>query len=255
MKRVRLFHLVYMIEKIEGIVLDIVKHSDRHNVVTLYTRSRGRMAFLSTASKGKVGKMKNSRIMPLACISADINLKGNRDLHLLPSVAPICVWRTLYFDPVKSSLVFFLSEFLNNLLRHSQADTNLWDFIRDSLFRLDETPSDKLANFHIAFLVRLLPLVGINPPVSDYRNGDFFNMEKAEFISNPISRNAPNLLNQYDSSTLPVLSRINFENNHLFRFSRQNRQRTLSLLLRYYSLHLPVSSNLKTLEILHSLFD
>ena len=244
-----------MIEKIEGFVIDVIKHSDRHNVVTLYTRLRGRMSFLSPVSKGKTGRMKNSRIMPLSYISAEVRLKGNKTLQLLPAVAPVVVWRSLYFSPVKSSLVFFMSEFLNNLLRNYPADTALWDYIRESLMFLDEADDLKLANFHIAFLVRMLPFVGITPPISGYSPGSYFNMEKADFILNPISRNSSNLLTQADTSFLPRLYRISFINQHRFRFTSATRSRILSLLLRYYSLHLPMPSSLKSLEILHTLFE
>ncbi|MCH5214888.1 MAG: recombination protein O N-terminal domain-containing protein, partial [Muribaculaceae bacterium] len=49
-----------MIERLEGIVTDLVKHNDTHNVVTLFTRTRGRMAFLVPVGKSKSGKMRNA---------------------------------------------------------------------------------------------------------------------------------------------------------------------------------------------------
>ena len=243
-----------MIEKIEGIVIGVVKHSDRHNVVTLYTRTRGRVSFLSSASKGKVGKMRSARIMPLAYIAADVKFSGSRDLQMLPAVAPVRVWHTLYFSPVKSSLVFFLAEFLNNLLRNYPTDEQLWLFIRDSICFLDETDERKLANFHIAFLVRMLPFLGINPPVDSYKKGDYFNMEKADFLASPIIRNSPNLLLPAEAAFLPLLERISLANHHRFRFDSETRARILNLLLRYYSLHLSLPPKLKTLPILNTLF-
>lgn len=242
-----------MIEKIEGIVIDIIKHSERYNVVTLYTRSRGRVAFLSPVPKSKASRLKNARILPLACIRADVNFKGHRELQLLPSVAPLNVWHSLYFSPVKSSLVFFLSEFLNNLLRYSPPDASLWDFLRASLAFLDEADDSKIANFHIAFLIRLLPFVGINPPVHNFRPGAVFDLEKADFLENPVF-NRKNRLSPSDSAFLPLLDRINFRNQHLFRIDGSSRARILNLLLNYYSLHLPMPPTLKTLDILHTIF-
>ena len=65
-----------MLEKIEGFVIDIVRHNDRHNVVSLYTRSRGRMAFLVPVGKSRQGKARNAVITNMACLTADINIRG-----------------------------------------------------------------------------------------------------------------------------------------------------------------------------------
>ncbi|MDE6682692.1 MAG: recombination protein O N-terminal domain-containing protein, partial [Muribaculaceae bacterium] len=50
------------IERVTGIVTDIVRHNDRHNIVTLFRRSRGRVSFLSPAGSGKAGRARNARL-------------------------------------------------------------------------------------------------------------------------------------------------------------------------------------------------
>ena len=256
-----------MTEKIEGFVLDIIKHSDSHDVVTLFTRSRGRVSFLSSASRGKSGKMRAARLLPLACVSAQVNFRQNRELQFLPAITPVVVWRNIYFNPVKSSLVFFISEFLNGLLRQAPPDEALWNCIMEIVSALDDAPADRLQNFHIATLVRLLGPTGILPPLENYRPGLLFDMQKADFVSfhgyyerdNNTSlpdcgKNNSSILSARESAFLPLLSRISLLNQHRFRFSVEQRDQTLDRLLKFFSLHLPVSPNLKSLEILHALF-
>lgn len=249
-----------MTEKVEGIVIDIVRHNDRHNVVTLFTRSRGRVAMLVPVGKSRAGMKRNSTIMLMACITGQVNFKSGRELQSLTSVAPLRVWRSIYFNPVKSSLVFFLTEFLGKFLRQSPPDPVLWDYIVSSLATLDALDDRRLANFHIAFLCGLLSPAGIRPTLEGYEEGMVFDMRQAEFRdpAHPgflqqggfSPANVSTLLTPTDSRFLRQLSRINYRNMHLFRLSREQRAHLLERLLQYYSLHLSTSFNLKSLEIL-----
>lgn len=90
-----------MTEKITAIVIDITRHNDKLNIVTLFTRSRGRISFLSPAGSGKMGRLRHSRLQPLAAIEADINFRQTAELQRLGTFALYTVWNNLYFDPVK----------------------------------------------------------------------------------------------------------------------------------------------------------
>ena len=120
-----------MTEKITGLVLDITRHSDRLSIVTLYTRSRGRLSFLSPVGSGKAGRLRQARLQPLAVIEADINFKATSELQRLGTFALHEVWSDLYFDPVKRLIALFLAEFLNRLMRATMPDELMWDYICD----------------------------------------------------------------------------------------------------------------------------
>lgn len=237
------------IERITGIVIDTVRHSDRHNIVTMYTRQRGRMSFLSNVGGGKSARMRNTRLQPLAVITADVNIRANSDLQRLGNVTPAVLWRDLYFNPVKASIVMFLSEFLNAFLRQAEADTALWDFIARSLLGIDREPGS-VANRHLAFLIGLLPHAGIQPDLS--HEGKWFDMREGvvtDFI--PLHRD---IITGDELTALRLLSRMTAANCGRFRFSAPQRRRILNGLLHYYSIHYPGLSNLKSPAILAETF-
>lgn len=250
-----------MLERIEGIVLDIVRHNDAHNVVTLYTRQYGRMAFLTPVGKSKAGRMRNSTLMLMAVVSADVNIRPGKELYTLRQVQPERLWHAVYSNPVKTSLLFFLAEFCHKLVRQYPADRHLWAFLLNALETLDDIPRGRVANFHLAFLIRLLPIMGIEPSVSRLEAGDRFDMQKAEMVGPPdlmpewSRRDVRNgsLLTEEESRMVPLLARMNFRNMHLFRFTREQRYIALSAILRYYSLHLPIGGDLKSLPVLREL--
>ena len=128
------------------------------------------MAFLSPVGSGKLGRMRSARLLPLSVVDADVNIRQSRELQLLGAVTPAEIWHDLYFNPVKSSIALFLSEFLNRYLRDASPDPAAWDFILASIRVLDEKKQG-LANFHIWFLVRFLDIAGIAPDLHDYERG------------------------------------------------------------------------------------
>ncbi len=245
-----------MKQHISGIVLGTVKHSDRHNVTSIYTRERGRMAFLSPAGSSKNSRLTSSRLQLLSLIEAEANISPTRELHVLSSILPINVWRTLYYDPLKSAVVMFLSEFLTRLLRDAPSEPRLWDFIANSISILDATENRAaIANFHITFLISLSYMMGIQPDVSDFKEGMEFDMKSGSMVYpfNAISSNSLRIETSR-AALLPMITRINYANSRFFRFSGKERSELIDWIIKYYGLHFPECDNLKSLEIMKEIF-
>lgn len=240
------------LERIRGVVIDIVKHNDKNNVVTLFTRERGRIPLLSAAGGGsRSARMRNSRIQLLSVVEADINFHGNKNLQKLGDVAPAVVWRTIYYNPIKSTLAMFLSEFLNRYLYDSSPDPALWDFIYASLDYLDRLERG-LGNFHIWFMIRFLEFAGIYPDLTDYERGDIFSLRQGILL--PSTQIEKDTLSPEETAYLTTLQRINSRNMHLFRFTSAQRRQLLEKIMHYYAIHFPGMSHFKSYEIMKEIF-
>ncbi len=240
-----------MTEKLQGIVIDVTRHTDRNDIVTLFTRSHGRISFISPVGSGKSARMRRSRLLPLSVIETDVTLRPNAELQRLGTFAPGHVWTDIYFHPVKQILSLFLSEFLNRLLRATMPDENLWDYIFGSLRLLDRM-EDGVADFHIAFLISLLPFTGIQPDSTRFHPGMVF-----DFRSGSFSENIPphrDYLAGDDASYAARLCRVDFSNVKALRLSGALRSRILEGLLHYYGIHFPGTSNLKSLPVVRDIF-
>lgn len=240
-----------MLERIRGIVIDSIKYSDTRNVVTLFTRSRGRMAVLSNTGSSPAARMRNAALQPLSVIETDINIKQQNSLQLLGRFSSPCRWRNIYFDPFKSAIALFLSEFLKKYLQDAAPDELLWDFTLSALQRLDVSEVAP-ANFHIAFLIGMMPLAGIEPPLTNLDKDDYFDLRRSEGVPRLPAHH--DYLLPADTRLMKPLTRINLRNYHLFRMPREDRQRLLSILLKYYSVHFPQLAYLKSPAVLQELF-
>lgn len=241
-----------MIFKIRGIVLKSVRHNDRTNIVTLFTEQRGRVSFVSSSGAGKRSQHRNAILSPLALIESEVNFHENRDLQMLGAVNVVRPWQNIYFDPSRSATALFLSEFLNQLLVAREKDSPLWNFLIQSIATLNDT-AESTANFHLAFLIRMLPFLGIEPDTFNYRPGMIFDLREAEF-SNYLPTHS-DFIAGTEAAAIPTLCRMTYENMHRFRFNVTARRRLLDLLLKYYSIHLPIKEHLKSIEILKELFE
>ena len=207
------------IEKVTGIVTDVVKHSDRHNVVTLFARGQGRVSLLSSAGGGKTARMRNSALMPLSVIEADINFNPTRELQFLGAFSRAVLWKDLYFNPVKSAVGMFLAEFINAYIRQSPPDARLWDFIYGAVGTLDAM-------------------------CLDMRGGVMTQLPPAHR-----DRIVP-----ADARMLPLLARMNVRTSPLFRMTGAQRRELLGGLLHYCAVHFPGLGNLKSPSVLAEVF-
>lgn len=240
-----------MSEKIRGIVLNVRKHSDKNCIVTLYTRERGRLSFISPVGSGKSSNARRARLQPLSVIETDLKFKSNVELQRLGSITSSVIWDSIYFHPVKSAMVLFLSEFLYKLLNETMSDPLLYDFLLDS-FRLLDQLEDGIADFHIPFLVSLLSFSGIQPDVKTYRKDFVFDFASGSYVSQ-VDAKGP-FLTGVEGEAVKFVSRINFSNMKCLRLNGINRRQILYGLLNYYSYHFPGLGTLKSPDVMREIF-
>ncbi len=249
-----------MLEKIRGIVLRTVKYGDNGLIVDMFTEQYGRRSFATTQVKGRRGSTGNVFWRPLAMLEFEADIRNGA--NKLPRPKDVRIYRTnteLTFQPVKSALAMFLTEFLCHALRTESEDRTLYAYLEAS-FRWLDAAEAHYANFHLVFLMRLSRFLGVFPNLEPFdttpvphRNTYYFDLAAGCFCkSQPLH---PHFLPPGDAQVLPVLFRMNYDTMHVFRMSRQDRWRILEVLNDYYRLHLPGFPELKSIEILREVFD
>ena len=141
---------------------------------------------------------------------------------------------------------------LSNALRTNESDELLFRFLKESVLRLNEMESG-VCNFHIAFLVRLSAFLGFGPNVCDLSGARYFDLVQAEYTE----RRPPHtqFVGDSDARFLQSLCRMNYRNLRRFRFTKKERNELLDHIVDYYRIHLQGFGELKTLAVLHEVFD
>jgi DNA repair protein RecO (recombination protein O) len=241
-----------MVEKIEGIVLRTLKHSDSLMIADIYTLQHGRMSFLVPVTHSKRSKVRNVLFQPLSILSFTASVRAGKTLFRISEVQPLVIYATMHNDVVKSSMVLYMSEVLTFALRESGKDEGLYSFIFHSLTLLDNL-EEGYADFHLVFMVQLLRFLGIYPNVEEYRPGYYFDLEQGCAVAeHPFH---PNFLLPKDAEHLIVLFRTGYDSMHQLALNRKLRGAYLAILSLYYRLHIPDFPELKSADVLRELFD
>lgn len=242
-----------MYQKITGIVLHTLKYNDVSNIVDIYTGQAGKLSFMVKLARPKKGGVRASFFQPLALVELEADIRPNGNLHRIREAKSLQPFRTLPYDPYKSSISLFLAEFLYRALKDEGPNEPLFAYLQYSIRWLDECEGRNFANFHLVFLMRLSRFLGLYPNVDDYTPGCYFDMLNACFT--PLLPKGGAYLKPEEAVRIRSLLRMNYETMHLFAMSRSERSRCLVVINDYYRLHVPDFPVLKSLEVLKELFD
>lgn len=240
-----------MYEKLKGIVLNTVRYSDKHNIVHIYTDGRGLMSFAVPLGKTNAARMRNAMLMPLSLVDLEAGMRSGRDLAILREVRRNYPLATIYSDPVKNAIALFISELLAHVIQEPEGNGPLFRYIEQSVCLLEEMPA-QVANFHICFLYHLGAHLGIQPNLESYRKGYWFDMTDGIFV--PAVVRGHMHLKPDEAQVIHLLSRMTFSNMAVFRFSREERNQVLDVIISYYRLHNAAIGTLRSPEILKQLF-
>ena len=242
-----------MYVKSEALILSVKKHRDNSMLVQVYASEYGRTSFLVYGGRGKRGgKSFASLLHPLSLVEIDAEMKPNRDLHISKEIKCVEPLNGILFDPQKSTLAIFLAEILLSSLKTSEKDKSFLKQAFSTFLSLDRMDRG-IANFHIAFLLKLTYFLGVSPNVSRISNVGYFDMRQAEFsIKRPYHSQ---YVDAFYERPLRLLIRMNYQNLHLYHFSREERRVTLEKIIEYYRIHLHGFGEIISLSVLKTIFD
>lgn len=240
-----------MLTKTEAIVLHSLKYGDQRAIVDLFTRDHGRVSFIVSLPRSAKGRMKKQYFQPLTLLSIECDLRPQLQLQKLREVTLLQPLASLHTDPSKLAIALFLSDFLYHALLDEQQNEPLFDYVVSGIEWLDSC-SDRFANFHLVFLMRLSRFLGFYPNLDDDGGDHYFDLRAATFTAQPPLH--ADFLMPEEARHIGQLMRMDYVSMHLFRLSRSERQRILHLLLTYYRLHLPDFPELRSVDVLHELF-
>lgn len=241
-----------MLRKSKAIVLHTIKYGDSSLIIDLLTEEEGRLTFIVKLSKTMKGKMKKQYFQPMTLLDIEFDFRPNANMQHIKDIRIDIPFTTIPFNPIKTSILLFISEFLLYATRSEQYNKTLFLFVKKSIEWLDASVSN-FANFHLTFMLHLSKFIGFFPNLSKPKSYDFFDLRNAEFCQySPIHID---YLKPDDAKTLLKLFRMNYNNMRFFRFSRNERNEITETILKYYTLHIPSMPKLNSLTILKELFD
>lgn len=233
----------------KAIVLSSLKYGDTSLIVKIYTASDGLKSYLLKGIlTSKKGKLKAAYFQPLMQLEIVANHKNKGNLEGIREVKVEYHYQSLHTEMTKNAIVLFLAEMLGNSIYEEEPNIDLFQFLEAALQWLDT--HDKIANFHIFFLLGLTKYLGFYPdtenisaPYFDLLEGGF-----TDFVSGPSLLTGENLI------LFKQLLGINFDAIHSIAMKKTNRQELLRSIVLYYELHLQGFRKPRSLAVLNEVF-
>lgn len=232
------------------ITLRSIKYNDTRAIVHCLSREAGRISIIVNDGKSPAARRRRALMQPGSSFSCLIDIRENRSLQSVRDLMPARIM--MLENPMATSIVLFICDFLSTILRDSQPDALLYDFVDDAIASITSS-TRSIANAPIAFLFSLQQFMGIAPDTASFRPGYCFDFSAGQFRPTPPLHSQ--WLDAQQSAILFSLSRINFRNMHLYRMTRADRNAILDLLIQYYSTHFGAIRNLQSLPVVRAVFD
>ena len=240
-----------MLEKTRAVVLHSFRYGESKMIVDMLTPTFGRMSCIAAVSKGPHGKLKKQYFQPLSILETMIDMRPRTRLHTMKEARIDEPFASIPFDPLKLSTAMFTAEFLRAATRRELSDELTFAYTENSIRWLDGCKGN-FANFHLVFMTRMTKFFGFYPNLDHYVPGCRFDLRTACFCTDmPLHTDC---LPPAEAARMNVLLRMNYPTMHLFRMTREERNHTTDVILRYYEIHMPGFPELKSLPVLKELF-
>lgn len=241
-----------MWQKENGIMLGAVRHNDKTSIAHIFTEGTGYAPFIFYSTGTGKSSRTNALLQPLTLLSFERNARTGTELQHLKEPVNTHPFSSIPFDPQKSGIAMFLSEFLTHALRNeNEGAKTIYAFLKDTILELDNSAS--VWNLHIYTMLRVAEFIGIGPNTDQYSPGCLFDLQSGTFqAAQPAHAYYMEPDKAYKAAML--LQCDDAAATGLIPLTGMERASLLASLNTYYRLHLPGFPVLKSIEILQTMF-
>ena len=237
--------------KARGIVLNSLKYGDSAMVVHLLTDALGRQSYMVQGVRSSRGRgSKLALFQPMFALEFEGLTSSRQQMHRFREVQSGIVLQRMPFDVRRSTIALFMAEVLYRLVKESEPDSQLFDFVWESIGALDSM-EEGVANFHLWFLANLSRLLGFRPG-NDYTPGAWFDIREGSFT--PLRPPHGEVLSADDARILHDLLECDVRYIAEIGLNRRQRVAYLDALLVYYGYHLDAIHAVQSVRILQEVF-
>ena len=233
--------------KTKAIVISTVKFQEKSLIIKCFTQSNGvKSYFVNNAFTGKNNKQKIAFFQPLMQLEIEASNKNKGTLERFKDVKIAIPYQTINYDIYKTTIVLFLSEFLNHAIKEEEPNEPLFEYIETALLWLDN--HHEISNFHLIFLIQITKYLGFYPE-NPTNTVDYFDQLEGVFNNTP-SLNSLSIDETILLKRLLVLKLDNIENS----FSANQRQILLRIIINYFTLNVEGFKKPKSIEVFKEVF-
>ncbi len=233
----------------KAIVLRRIRYSDADLITKCYTASDGLKSYmLRGVLKSKKGKLKAAMFQPFSQLEIIARHKNKGTLETIKEAKITAINPSIRSNIQKTSMAIFLAEVIQNAVQEEEQNTALYDFLERAIAWLET--HDRVANFHLYFLVAFTEYLGIYPDQAG-NSANFFNLRQGYFETTASDQYA---ITGTNCELLKQLMQAQPDAILSLKLNQEIRQKFILFILSYYQIQLEGFRQPQSLEVLNQLF-
>ena len=238
-----------MDDKIQGVVLQSIRYGDTSLIVKVLTRNYGLRSYMVKGAFNRGSSQRAALFQNLHFIQyIEVGRPNKGTLHYMKDVQLSLVYQSIPLVMNKSAILMYVSELLTKTLTEEAPNTNLFDFVNQSMQWLDLV-EEGYANFPLYFTLELTRLLGFYPKTNHQQEWCFDMMEGSFAHDYPLH---PYYLDASDAGLLASLLDLGIDEACRLPMSTQQRRAMLNGLITFMRLHAPVMNEFHSHEVLQT---
>lgn len=223
-----------------GFLLSYIKYGENDAVLHCFTEEDGFQTYFLKGIYSKKNK-KKAFLLPLNKLNFSVNSGKNSGIQTVSKFELIEV-NDVYTDIKANTVIFFIADFLNQILRNENQNQVIFHTIDEFIFEL----SQQNYRSHLILLVKILKIQGVAPLLGE---GNYLDPETGTF-----SNIGTHHLFDRENSLLWKLI-LSTQNPYEIKISQALRKNFLDSLLIYYHYHITDFKTPNSLEVIQQIFE
>lgn len=244
------------LHKTKGLVLRAVKYGDSSLVVTVFTELFGLQSYIVSGVRKttKKGSGQANLFQPGALLDLIVYHHPSKSLNRIKEFQWCRWYKELFTSVPKNSVALFLIELLHRCLKQPEPNPDLFHFVEDCLWELDQCSDAVASNLPLFFAIHLSYFFGFRLMEEGVEEGSWLDLREGRFTVAQPSHNE--YLSPPDAGVVLSLLRARRPAELAeIRLGRDTRRRLLQSLELYYQLHQPDFGSLRSLPVLRSVLE
>ena len=223
-----------------GFLLSFIKYGENDAVLHCFTEEDGFQTYFLKGIYSKKNK-KKAFLLPLNKLNFSVNSGKNTGIQTVSKFELVEV-NDVYTDIKANTVIFFVADFLNQILRNEHGNHLIFKAINEFVHELNQ----QNYRSHLIFLIKILKIQGVSPLLGD---GNYLDPETGTF-SNLGTHHF------FDSDNCMLWKLIlSSSNPYEIKIPQAMRKNFLDSILVYYHYHITDFKTPNSLEIIQQIFE
>lgn len=231
----------------EGLVLSVVPFKETSIIAKIFTKELGLKRYVINSVRTQAPKYPPGFFQSLAYLKLVVYNSPTKEINRIKEVHLAQVWNSASGNSVRTTILMFLGEVLEQCLRDEIAQPALFDFLTTSLLEFERASENEALNFHWELMIHLLPYLGFSPK----DEGELLELSYSDLKAFQL----PPISEKEEAAVLSCLQKFQNEEITIYNLSNLERRNLIKRLCAWYSFHLEGFGPIRSLEVLRTILE